>query len=338
MAVKNSMAAKSTFAYILALVFFMVKAPEPWIVDELQLNVVVIGDIGLRESDSVVKKTVVNAILLDHQAHPFHLGINLGGNVYPKGSTTGDFQTLNEIFALSFPSDVYRFNFLSTLGKVDHDGDVYTQLDYFKQESRFHMPQRNFFYDVKLRDNTLIRFLVIDSTPLYDPDLSDDFLIIVTPLNRQLQLEETERLLDDSSQFDYVFLIMNHNVVSGCGPHTYVPNDPPFNRVVFHRHLTAILTAYNHNMQVDSFNNEMHGRLVIRPPVITVGNSAQTEEIQDSSAQHAYICKITSRWCKSPPEGGYGQLVIAKEAAIFNFIAGNGQVLHQEKLNKARRT
>ncbi|KII71201.1 hypothetical protein RF11_09225 [Thelohanellus kitauei] len=299
----------------------------------MELNVVVIGDIGIRAPDSVIKQNVVRAIELQHQERPFRLGINLGGNEYPHGSAKNEFINLRWIFELSFPVSMFPFDFLTVPGAVDYQGDVATQIKYHWEEHRFYMPQKNYYYglefsdiDVVLRDRTSIRFVCIDSTPLYETRVCKNIINRVTRLNRFIQLEETERLLDNSVGFDFVFLIMHHNVVDGCGPHTFVPNDLPFMKVIKHRRLAAILTAYNHNMQI-------HGRLVLRPPVITVGNSAQTEPVTYSNTPLSYKNSVISRWCKSPQSGGYGQLIISKQSVWFNFIDGNGEIIHQETIN-----
>ncbi|KII71854.1 hypothetical protein RF11_01399 [Thelohanellus kitauei] len=174
------MQAKSKFTYLLTLFVVNIHAPRPFVIDDVKLSVVVIGDIGVREAESVIKQRVVQTIQREHQSNPFRLGINLGGNQYPHGSATEDFQTLKDVFALSFPKNVFQFDFLTVAGKVDHDGDVYTQLHYYLQDPRFHMPRRHFYYgmssnvkDVQLSDMTLIRFVCIDSTPLYSSHLSN---------------------------------------------------------------------------------------------------------------------------------------------------------------------
>ncbi|KII67316.1 hypothetical protein RF11_03407 [Thelohanellus kitauei] len=145
-----------------------------------QLNVVVIGNFGVSTNDSPVKKAVIDAILNMHQIAPFQLGLNLGNNVLPHGSTVNDFERLDEVFSSVFPLDVIDFDFLTVIGEHDHEGDFDTQIEYHKhRDDRFFLPKRNYVYgsfsndsDVMLSDDTSIRFMCIDSTPLYQPGMS----------------------------------------------------------------------------------------------------------------------------------------------------------------------
>ncbi|KII74811.1 hypothetical protein RF11_04914 [Thelohanellus kitauei] len=167
----------SRLCRFLALLIFIVHAQKRIFVDDNKLNVLVVGDIGVRASESAVKEGVVRAILLieDHQSRPFQLGINPGGNEYPHGSKKDELINLRWIFELSFPSSVFPFDFLTVPGQVDYEGDVLTQIRYHQDQKRFYMPDRNFIYDVELRDGSLIRFVCIDSTPLFDPELSRQY-------------------------------------------------------------------------------------------------------------------------------------------------------------------
>ncbi|KII71187.1 hypothetical protein RF11_09208 [Thelohanellus kitauei] len=126
-----------------SVLIWVVYTQERAFVNEMELNVVVIGDIGIRAPESVVKQKVVRAIELQHQDRPFRLGINLVGNEYPDGSAKDEFVNLCWIFELSFPASMFPFDFLTVPGAVDYQGDVATQIKYHWQEHRFYMPQKN---------------------------------------------------------------------------------------------------------------------------------------------------------------------------------------------------
>ncbi|KII72432.1 hypothetical protein RF11_03386 [Thelohanellus kitauei] len=167
---------KLPVAGFFALFFVIVKVQKRVLVDDLQLDVLVIGDMGVLETKSLIKAK-------QHEERPFQLGINLGGNQYPSGSMKDEVSVLYWFFSLVFPKFSFPFDFLTVLGKVDHDGDIDTQLNYYiRYDQRFFLPKRNYYYglylnetDVILRDGTSVRFVCIDSTVLYDPGLSNDF-------------------------------------------------------------------------------------------------------------------------------------------------------------------
>ncbi|KII71711.1 Tartrate-resistant acid phosphatase type 5 [Thelohanellus kitauei] len=293
------------------LTIFVIRAQKLKEVNDNEINVVVIGDAGLTESESQIKKMVVARIKEKHAQRPFQLGINLGDNVYENGSETDDFETLYQIFTESFPPHIFDFDFLTVLGNHDHMGDPDTQIKFHHgYDQRFYMPDNNYHYDVRLIDGTLIRFVCVDSMPLYDPNLA-------TSTERQNQISFLMDLLDDSGGFDYVFLILHHNVVRGCGPHRRVPHDFLFLQLITHKYLTAILNGHNHNMQ-------MFDRLWKRPPVFSVGNSARVNPAEVSETENG--------WCKSPATGGFAQLIISNQLATIRYFSGKGQLLVEEEL------
>ncbi|KII61292.1 hypothetical protein RF11_08470 [Thelohanellus kitauei] len=267
--------ANSRIHCLCSLLLFIIHTQKTVVVDDTQLNVVVVGDIGLPERKSFIKTKVVRAICAQNEQVPFHLGINLGGNAYYNGLRKNEFAVLEWAISQSFPKAIFPFDFLTELGKVDYDGDVDTELNYYvRYDNRFYLPNKNYFYDVTLSDGTSIRFICIDSTQLYETNpLESDI--------RELQIQDTITLLDNSG------------------------------------FLTAIFNAYNHNMQ-------WHSRWLIRPPVISVGNSALNDPVTAS--------RTPNSWCLSPTDGGYGQLSVTKQFAIFKFIDSDGTILREEKI------
>ncbi|KII64789.1 hypothetical protein RF11_03394 [Thelohanellus kitauei] len=258
MTVSKLMPIKSTMLCWFTVLIYTTIAQKKLSIDGLELNVVIIGNIGVTDDESDVKRDVVGIIKDMHNIHPYQLGINLGNSIRPHGSDVNDFQKLDDVFSSTFPSDIFGFDFLTILGENDHDGDFDTQIQYhYQKDERFYLPKRNYVYDVTLSDGTSIRFMCIDSTPIY----------------------ETEMI-----NFHHVFLIMHHNVVNGCGQHKAFPHDEHFMRLVTHDSLSAIITAHDYNMQ-------MFDRYLNRPPVFTVGNSAHAGPIPVISANH--ICCIS---------------------------------------------
>ncbi|KII71271.1 Purple acid phosphatase 17 [Thelohanellus kitauei] len=299
------------------LTIFVIRGQKLRKINDDELNVVVIGDAGFPESESQIKRMVVSRIREKHAQRPFQLGIILGDNVYETGSEKDDFETLNQIFGISFPPHIFDFDFLTVLGNHDHMGDPDTQIRFhLEYDPRFYMPDRNYHYDVKLIDNTSIRFVCVDSTPLYDYRL-------ITPENRSTIIRLLIELLDNSREFDYVFLILHHNVLRGCGPHRRVPDDVHFTKLTTHKYLSAIINGHNHNMQ-------MLGRIMIHPPVFTVGNSALADPVGASESENA--------WCRSPETGGFGQLIISNKLTKIRYFSGKGQLLVDAELDKGQRT
>ncbi|KII71273.1 hypothetical protein RF11_08768 [Thelohanellus kitauei] len=332
MSIQEILYAKPSVKCFLALHLLFIEAQKKIVVEDLELNVVVIGDIGYPENKSEIKRMVVRAIRSQHAKRPFQLGLNQGDNVYNKGSVKNDFQTLHEIFGVSFPPDIYPFDFLTVVGNHDHKGDLDTQIEYHRQhEPRFYMPSRNYYYgkflddiDVVLMDGTSIRFVCVDSTPLYEfkPETAAGVE------ERILQTSGILRILDNSKTFDYLFMVLHHNVNDGCGPHRYVPDYDGLLNLITHKHLTAIINGHNHNMQVHSMNYLMFYRCYTRPPIITIGNSARADPITAP--------KIYNAWCTSPEDGGFGQLIISNDFATFNFITGDGTILKSAKINRVQ--
>ncbi|KII64799.1 hypothetical protein RF11_03404 [Thelohanellus kitauei] len=116
-------------------------------VDVEELNVVVVGNIGVSEYDSGVKIWVGNSIKKLNAEKPFQLGINLGNNFLPYGSRTNDFKKLDEVFTSTFPSSLFPFDFLTVLGNEDHKSNFYTLIQYhFQKDERFYLPKRNYVY------------------------------------------------------------------------------------------------------------------------------------------------------------------------------------------------
>ncbi|KII61290.1 hypothetical protein RF11_08468 [Thelohanellus kitauei] len=111
------------------------------------MNVVVVGNIGLTENESPIKKLIANRIALSHYCVPFQLGINLGNTVLPNGCPKNDFQKLQERFSFSFPSNIFTFDILSIIGPRDHDGDFETEINYHRKvHPQFYLPKRNYVY------------------------------------------------------------------------------------------------------------------------------------------------------------------------------------------------
>ncbi|KII70431.1 hypothetical protein RF11_09694 [Thelohanellus kitauei] len=115
------------------------------------------------------------------------------------------FVNLNWIFSLSFPKSVFPFDFLTIPGLADHVGDIKTQRRYHLLVERLYMPEMNFFYglcrnykDVELKDGTWVRFVCIDSSPLYYHELTANFMITVSPQDRSVQINRLMELLDYS--------------------------------------------------------------------------------------------------------------------------------------------
>ncbi|KII72193.1 hypothetical protein RF11_04173 [Thelohanellus kitauei] len=175
---------KSRMPYILSLLVPIFRALKKISVDVTELDVVVIGNIGVSESDSGVKRGVVESIKRFNGVVPFHLGINLGNNVLPHGLQTADFQKLDDFFSSSFSSSLFPIDFLTILGEHDHEGDIDKQIQYhYQKDQRFYLPGRNYVYgyesndiEVTLSDGISIRFLCVDSTPLYESTLSSQFI------------------------------------------------------------------------------------------------------------------------------------------------------------------
>ncbi|KII69544.1 hypothetical protein RF11_00424 [Thelohanellus kitauei] len=146
MRVYNFIQSKAVLTSIWILCVVITRAQKRLVLREPRLNVVVVGDIGVPESMSEVKRRVMETIRKEHDILPFNLGINLGANVYRSHSQKNDFDTLQDVFTSSFPPRLFKFDFLSVLGRVDYDCDLATQLQYYQYDSRFHMPDRNFYY------------------------------------------------------------------------------------------------------------------------------------------------------------------------------------------------
>ncbi|KII67825.1 hypothetical protein RF11_05384 [Thelohanellus kitauei] len=135
---KNTQA-KAMYICSITMAIMLIPAQKHIDVNDVELHVVVIGDIGFSEYESVIKRTL-------HSNRAFQLGINLGDNVYPWGSTKHDFQRLGEVFGLSFPLSIFPFDFHTVLGNHDHEGDIDTQILYhLRYEPRVYMPSRNYF-------------------------------------------------------------------------------------------------------------------------------------------------------------------------------------------------
>ncbi|KII64784.1 hypothetical protein RF11_03389 [Thelohanellus kitauei] len=239
---------KSKEICLFVLFVSIVHAQKQIFVDSNELNVMMIGNIGVSEDESVVKRGVVNTITRMHEYKPFHLGVNTGNNVLPAGSIVNDFQKLNEVFGISFPSNIFRFDFLTVLGSNDHKGDFDTKIKYHHSiDKRFYLPKRNYVYDVTLSDGTSIRFMCIDSVAIYEPGM-------MTHEDRLIQINNFIDVLDQSSHFDYVFIVMHSKVANGCGRDTDIPNDPTFIKFITYDYITAILTGHDYNMQVCIFD------------------------------------------------------------------------------------
>ncbi|KII67317.1 hypothetical protein RF11_03408 [Thelohanellus kitauei] len=196
---------KSVIWCFLCLFLFQSLAQKQLEIKDTKLRVVVVGDIGVSETISEVKTRVVATIRREHERLPFKLGINLGGNVYPSGSQKGDINSLDEVFSSSFPREIFSFDFLTVLGPVDYKGDLETQFNFHQLEERFHLPAKNYFYgcsfnnkDVMLSDGTSIRFVCIDSTPIYQTGLSKNLILKVTSKEISDQIDILESWLDNS--------------------------------------------------------------------------------------------------------------------------------------------
>ncbi|KII60772.1 hypothetical protein RF11_15558 [Thelohanellus kitauei] len=123
MTVSNIRLVKSGVACFFQLLVLIVHTERKIKLNEDRLNVLMIGNIGLSESESYIKKGLVDT---ERASQPFHLGVNPGNNVYPHGSTAKDFQKMWEVFGMSFPTNLFNFDFLTVLGPRDYDGDMYT--------------------------------------------------------------------------------------------------------------------------------------------------------------------------------------------------------------------
>ncbi|KII64099.1 hypothetical protein RF11_01823 [Thelohanellus kitauei] len=139
MKVYYSMQARLVISCLFVLFVVTTRAQKKINVDDSKLNVVVVGDIGVPESESDVKKQ-------EHRTLPFTLGLNLGANVYPRGSIKNDFYTLQTIFTDYFPPHVFEFDFLTIPGPIDYEGDLQTQINYRDYQPRFYMPEKSYFY------------------------------------------------------------------------------------------------------------------------------------------------------------------------------------------------
>ncbi|KII64790.1 hypothetical protein RF11_03395 [Thelohanellus kitauei] len=165
MTVSKLMPIKSTMLCWFTVLIYTTIAQKKLSIDGLELNVVIIGNIGVTDDESDVKRDVVGIIKDMHNIHPYQLGINLGNSIRPHGSDVNDFQKLDDVFSSTFPSDIFGFDFLTILGENDHDGDFDTQIQEITSMVCLLIDK-----DVTLSDGTSIRFMCIDSTPLFVPN------------------------------------------------------------------------------------------------------------------------------------------------------------------------
>ncbi|KII63794.1 hypothetical protein RF11_15029 [Thelohanellus kitauei] len=92
-------------------------------VDKNELNIVVMGDYGISESSSSIKRK-------RHAKTKYDLGIVLGDNVYEFGFKRDDFTRIKKIFTDSFPKNEFDFDFLTLLGNHEYYGDIETGSNY----------------------------------------------------------------------------------------------------------------------------------------------------------------------------------------------------------------
>lgn len=128
------------------------------------VRVVAFGDFGYRGGDSGQVK-VAESIAALHRQKPFHLGLTMGDNFYPRGvSSVTDpaWKTLWE--------DVYGplgIPFYASLGNHDYDGNEQAQVDYTATSKSWRMPHR--YYDFTAGP---IHFFALDT----DEGNADGFL------------------------------------------------------------------------------------------------------------------------------------------------------------------
>ncbi|KII65511.1 hypothetical protein RF11_11127 [Thelohanellus kitauei] len=116
-------------------------------VDQNHLNIVILGDIGLSEAQSNIKKRIVKEIRKINNSTAFNLGMILGDNVYQHGLEEGKFKPLYEVFSGSFRRTEFDFNFLTILGNHDYEGSPATQIRYhYELDNRYYLPYRYYTY------------------------------------------------------------------------------------------------------------------------------------------------------------------------------------------------
>lgn len=241
--------------------------------------------------------------------------ISTGDNFYPEGVSS----ILDPQWKLSYEyiysSDPLQCDWYVVLGNHDYEGDITAQIEYTEVSDRWNMPSQYFHKDVTTSDGGTVRFLFIDTNPLYDEYYYKANYHRVLDQDTTAQLQWIDSML--VGDFDWKIVVGHHPLYSGG---TRGDNDAYVRghlEKLFDKHQVDLyLAGHEHDLQYIKPEDHPTHHFISGAGSRVRGTGHIAPTIFARSVQ------------------GFLSTAIQRDRIICQFINVYGEIIHETEINK----
>ena len=201
------------------------------------ISFICVGDWGSGNADQV---KVARAMAKYYRNYPFQFVCGLGDNFYPKGVTSSNYRT---IFTRLFTA-VYQnlpIPFYMILGNHDHYGDPTLQCNLSSLDSRWHLPNPYYQFEIISPQQCRCFFVAIDSESLQKKTKESE---------QQLEWIRSQ-LKKNKDKAHWTFLLAHHPVSSnGCHGEPTPYYSKSIRNLLRKYPIDAIWSGHDHDKQI----------------------------------------------------------------------------------------
>ncbi|CEF67893.1 Tartrate-resistant acid phosphatase type 5 [Strongyloides ratti] len=308
-----------------------------------------IGDIGgdpIYPYSSYAQRKVANAMNELCIEKKYTFVINTGDNIYFNGVEHIFDSRFDDTFEYVYDKDYLKMPFYMTFGNHDYLGNTKAQINYTYHSNKWTFP--NYYYTINyhLKNETKIKFLMIDTIQLcgntididgsniiswikadhHDPSGPDD----VNLANEQWEWIKNE--LENSSD-NYLFVVGHYPVysISEHGPTKCLIDklDPLLRKY----NVTAYFAGHDHNLQdllVYDKESETYMSYIISGAGSKTDRSKKNKnKISDDSVRFFYPQNFNPFGQLGLSDGGFISVEVKNDQAVLIFYSGNESELHR---------
>ncbi len=273
------------------------------------VNFFVIGDWG-REG-KYDQQAVADQMALLADDWNLDFVTTVGDNFYLKGVKSVEDDHWEKSFNLVYHHESLQVPFYASLGNHDYWGNVQAQIDRTELDNRWNLPSRYYSKLIELNEKPLIRLIVTDTNPWYDPYYTRHWYqdeIHGRDTSKQMNWLDSTLALDDAPWE----IVIGHHPMYTSGKRHGNPNPvaDQIEKLLKKHKIPAYFAGHEHHLE--------HYRKDYGTDCYISGAAAKTREI-DENPDGMF----------ATDEAGFMAVSINKKAMRVYIIDKNGKVLEQ---------
>uniref|UniRef100_A0A0K0EFI5 Tartrate-resistant acid phosphatase type 5 n=1 Tax=Strongyloides stercoralis TaxID=6248 RepID=A0A0K0EFI5_STRER len=315
------------------------------------LRFFLIGDIGgdpIYPYSSYAQRKVANAMNEFCIDKNYTFVINTGDNIYFNGVEHIFDTRFEDTFEYVYDKDYLKMPFYMTFGNHDYLGNTEAQINYTNHSSKWTLPNYYYTINYKLKNNTTIKFVMIDTIQLCGNTIDVDGSSIISwlksshhdpsgPPDVSLANKQWEWIVNEleNSRDNYLFVVGHYPVysISEHGPtKCLIDKLDPLLRMY---NVTAYFAGHDHNLQDllvhDEESNTYMSYVVSGAGSRSDKSQKNRDKVPSDSLRFFYPQGFNPFGQLGLSNGGFISVEVMDSQAILNFYSGDETELHKIK-------